>query len=171
MIEVSSALLTPIIAATVAWIAWQQWKTARSKLRLDLFDRRMAIYRDAAAALALITRDGSARKNEAFQRMLAAWQESQFLFGREVVQHLDELVTLIMDAMAAEAELEDLTEGRRPVVARKYEAIKKLMAARATLLDLFKPYMLMDERRIQEMHEWVVEKNARRLSFADEHQR
>lgn len=171
MIETLTALLTPTIAATVAWIAWQQWNTARSKLRLDLFDRRMAVYRDAAAALALITRDGSARKNEAFGKMLAAWQEAQFLFGPEVAARLDELVSAIMELVTAEAELEDLVEERSVVVRRKYDAIRKLSAARAALLDLFKPYMLMDERRLQGLNEWVSEKNARRLSFADEHQR
>jgi hypothetical protein len=37
-------LLLAIIAACAAWIAFQQWVTARLKLNHDLFERRFAVY-------------------------------------------------------------------------------------------------------------------------------
>jgi hypothetical protein len=39
-----AGLLTPVIGIVVAFVAWQQWKTARDKLKLDMFDRRLAIF-------------------------------------------------------------------------------------------------------------------------------
>ncbi|MFJ2712199.1 hypothetical protein ACIOZM_15100 [Pseudomonas sp. NPDC087346] len=39
-----TALLTPLVAALGIWIAFNQWKTARMKLKLDLFDKRVAVY-------------------------------------------------------------------------------------------------------------------------------
>ena len=35
MIEVSKALLTPVIAVVATYIAWQQWQTNRQKLNLE----------------------------------------------------------------------------------------------------------------------------------------
>ena len=42
---VIQGLGTLTVAGIVAYIAWQQHDTARTKLKLDLFDRRYAIYR------------------------------------------------------------------------------------------------------------------------------
>lgn len=39
-----TALLTPLVAALGIWIAFHQWKTARMKLKLDLFDKRVVVY-------------------------------------------------------------------------------------------------------------------------------
>lgn len=39
-----AALLTPLVAALGIWIAFNQWKTARMKLKLDLFDKRVVVY-------------------------------------------------------------------------------------------------------------------------------
>ena len=38
------ATATFIVAAIVAYIAWQQWMVSRDRLRLDLFDRRYRVY-------------------------------------------------------------------------------------------------------------------------------
>jgi hypothetical protein len=37
------AMLTPLIAMIVAFIAFRQWRTAQNRLKLDLFDRRLAL--------------------------------------------------------------------------------------------------------------------------------
>lgn len=34
------------LTATVAYVAWQQWRTARNKLKADLFDRRFAAFEE-----------------------------------------------------------------------------------------------------------------------------
>lgn len=46
-----SALCVPVVAAFGVLIAFGQWRTARDKLKLDLFDRRMALYQAATAEL------------------------------------------------------------------------------------------------------------------------
>ncbi|MBP0595686.1 hypothetical protein J8I87_39835 [Paraburkholderia sp. LEh10] len=46
----SSALLRPTIAGVAALIAHRQAKTARNKLKFDLFERRFAVY-DATVLL------------------------------------------------------------------------------------------------------------------------
>ena len=49
-----SALSVPMIALFGAIIAWRQTRTARERLKLDLFDRRFAQY-DAARQLVVKT--------------------------------------------------------------------------------------------------------------------
>ena len=44
LVPVLSALLTPTIAIITTYIAYEQWRTNRNKLKLDLFDRRFAVY-------------------------------------------------------------------------------------------------------------------------------
>jgi hypothetical protein len=52
------ALLTPAIGLCVAWIAFMQWWTNHQKFRLDLFDRRYAIYDSAKRLIASVLTAG-----------------------------------------------------------------------------------------------------------------
>jgi len=45
-IKLFTAIAQVGMAAMVGYIAYQQWQTARKKLKADLFDRRFAAYRD-----------------------------------------------------------------------------------------------------------------------------
>ena len=53
--EIAKGLLAAFVALVngliAAGIAWQRWRVARAKLKLDLFDRRLAIFRCGAATL------------------------------------------------------------------------------------------------------------------------
>jgi hypothetical protein len=44
LISILGPIATLIVGCAVAFIAWQQWQVANSKLRLDLFDRRYKVY-------------------------------------------------------------------------------------------------------------------------------
>jgi hypothetical protein len=43
-IDVLSALLTPTIAILGIYIAYQQWRTNKNRLKLELFDKRYEIF-------------------------------------------------------------------------------------------------------------------------------
>jgi hypothetical protein len=53
-IAIFSALLTPVIALSVAFIAYRQWRTAQNRLKLDLFDRCLAIHTAAVEIISNI---------------------------------------------------------------------------------------------------------------------
>jgi hypothetical protein len=53
-VTILSGLLTPVIAIAVAFIAYRQWRTAQNRLRLDLFDRCLAIHTEALEIIAKI---------------------------------------------------------------------------------------------------------------------
>jgi len=43
-IPTATLILTGAIGCVTAYIAWQQWRTAKNKFRLDLFDRRFPMF-------------------------------------------------------------------------------------------------------------------------------
>jgi hypothetical protein len=94
------------IAAIVAWVAVQQWITAKNKLALDLFDRRFAAWKalDAAfdslmAKLAqehedMVQDPGPVLETMAF---VSAESHTRFLFGDDFRKKMEELSTHIFD--------------------------------------------------------------------------
>lgn len=79
------ALTPAVIALFASWIAFQQWKTNKGKLRLDLYNKRFSIYeRTLALYRALFSSQASFDSKEfmvivdAFSQALS---ESKFLFN------------------------------------------------------------------------------------------
>jgi hypothetical protein len=58
-VELFAALLTPVIAIVMTYIAIQQYRANKIKLRHDLYDRRLLLYNAVAEFLAHIIREGT----------------------------------------------------------------------------------------------------------------
>ena len=85
-VALAPSIITAVIAAFVAWVAYQQWRTNTEKLRLDLYNRRFDVYAQTLAFYqALIIYDPSADE-DSFRKIRAdfikACRESQFLFDK-----------------------------------------------------------------------------------------
>jgi hypothetical protein len=78
-----STLVPIVISITVAWIAWCQHQTNRSKLKLDLYNRRFAIYEKTLSYyLAFMARENDAAMlDKRSADFVGAYRESAFLFG------------------------------------------------------------------------------------------
>ena len=78
----SFALL--LVGGFGAWIAFQQWRTARDKLRLDLFERRSAVVQALREFLRDVTPNGqpTADATIAFHEAI---EQGRFLFGDELL--------------------------------------------------------------------------------------
>lgn len=84
---VLTAGATVIIGVIVAYVAWRQWRTAREKLVLDLFDRRMGWHVAVKAAVKpLLDNAGSpeALSYSVWTELARLQQEGMFLFGDEI---------------------------------------------------------------------------------------
>ena len=57
-LTVLSSLATPFIAVLGIWIAYRQSRTARYKLKLDLYEKRLCIYEAARNAIGTIVTSG-----------------------------------------------------------------------------------------------------------------
>jgi hypothetical protein len=86
-----------LISAYVAWVAYQQYRTNREKLRLDLYDRRFGVYTAAIDFYHVLPRydDNLPPHQEAHRAFIKAVRESRFLFGHdnEIVSILEEMHT------------------------------------------------------------------------------
>lgn len=120
--EEVQAIATPVVALIAAAIAstfaYRQWKTAdaaketaRNKLKLDLFDKRFAIY-SAAAQLTVYMSDNKARDNDQVKLLLSKLAGAEFVFDEAIDHYLTEnlmgntakCMSLMYAAMKAERE-------------------------------------------------------------------
>ncbi len=86
--NILASLLTPLIAAVVAYIAYQQYKVNRDKLRFDLYDRRLKVFEGLMVLLSVIFRKGKCtdQERDQFQRTTV---EAGFLFDKDIADYLD----------------------------------------------------------------------------------
>jgi len=118
-----SALGTPIIAGLVGLIAYRQWRTARDRLKLDLFDRRFEVYFSCMKFLSdiLISRHVDSQRVDAFTRET---RNGKWLLDQDIAEYLDkEFRRRALRHQTLEIELEPLPPGekRTAVVAEKDE--------------------------------------------------
>jgi hypothetical protein len=90
IIDILNALLTPVIAGTTVYVAWQQYTVSRLTLKKDLCEKRLRVYQVFMSYLSEIARDGKVHHNRVAQ-FYAEASESDFLFDAEIVNQADEL--------------------------------------------------------------------------------
>jgi hypothetical protein len=90
VVEVLSALLTPTIAVVATYIAYQQHRTNKLKVRADLYDRRMQVFNAVTDLLGHIG-GAAAIDLDQLRVFLQKTRESYFLFGDEIPEYLNQL--------------------------------------------------------------------------------
>ncbi|PKM43998.1 MAG: hypothetical protein CVV05_14265 [Gammaproteobacteria bacterium HGW-Gammaproteobacteria-1] len=85
-----SALLAPIIAIAVAFIAYQQWKTNHRREERESRSDRLAIYRRTKALLRHVDYTREIRK-DLYDDFCEASAEADFLFPISLAEWLEEL--------------------------------------------------------------------------------
>lgn len=95
-LRVFGGLLVPAIAGFAVYIAKQQYRTAERKLRLDLFDRRLAVFNSVMKFLAEIVRDANADLNQLFT-LVTETRDAEFLFDSEISAYINGLYTKALE--------------------------------------------------------------------------
>ncbi|WP_133717092.1 hypothetical protein [Methylocaldum gracile] len=131
-----SALLTPTVAFFGIFIAFRQWRTAQNKLKLELFDRRLAVYEVALKFIAAITAHGKVKDDELFQ-FLSGVREAKWLLSVEIAEYLDkELYRNAVDLHCLEEELQEMPHSeQRKTNIHKQAEIKKWFVKQFDVLD------------------------------------
>ena len=111
--ELSKEMLTPLIAIITVYIAWQQWKTNKKKLFLDLYDRRLKIYEELRQILSIILRDARASYDD-LMKFRRAVSEADFLFGSEITSYIDGNYSAYETADAPTFRFDDMNAGDLP---------------------------------------------------------
>lgn len=89
-INIAAALLAPITAVFLAWLAYKDYQTKTEQFKLDLYDRRYKIYKAIENLLRDIMRDGKA-DSKSMNQFVADANEREFLFDEEVPMYIDNL--------------------------------------------------------------------------------
>jgi hypothetical protein len=109
IIDISKALLTPLIAIVATYIAWQQWKTNKQKLVLDRYDRRLHVYEEVRKILSIIFRDAKASYDDLL-KFRTSVSEADFLFGSEITSYIDEIYSRGVKLQYWSGEYRDFTQ-------------------------------------------------------------
>jgi hypothetical protein len=141
-----SALLTPTVAILGSVIAYRQWRTAQNKLKLELFERRFAVFSAATSFLASIMGSGKATDAELF-KFLSATRDAKWLLSASVAEYLEKnLYHKAVDLQCLDTELQELSVGeKRSTNVRKQREIKEWFLLQYEVLDeKFLPYLQLE---------------------------
>jgi hypothetical protein len=109
-------LLTPVIAIITTYIAWQQWRGNKQKLKMDGYGRRLHVYQEVVKMLKQCA-NGEIREFSIILEFGAATAEADFLFGPEIREYLDEISTRAAKLRSANVQYRDFKQ----TVAENYD--------------------------------------------------
>ncbi|MBU1317776.1 MAG: hypothetical protein KKG33_05140 [candidate division Zixibacteria bacterium] len=89
-ISIMTALVTPIIGAIVAYIAYQQYRIRRYEVRMSMYDKRYAVFETVMEYLASVVEHGKADADKA-RLLLRSAAEAQFLFDEEIEKFIKDV--------------------------------------------------------------------------------
>lgn len=103
-IDFLAAVLSPVIAITLGYLTFHQYKLEKQKHRLELYDRRFAVFEEVNKFLSEIFRNG---KTDFFKlsNLLHQTNQSKFLFDDEISQYIDSLYMRGIDFVMIDEQL------------------------------------------------------------------
>lgn len=133
MIEIFSALLTPIIAVLGVYIAYQQWRTNNLKLKHELFDRRYECYEKIYEFIANILITGSVPHNADLE-FLRNTKAVTFLFDDQIKEFVDSVYRKSVELHSLHSSMSDLNSRLREENLQKQREIKEWLQKEMRLM-------------------------------------
>ena len=90
LVDILAAMLTPIIGALAAWIAYMQWVTNDRRRKSEYFHLRITAYDAIESYLGHLLAHGSVQK-DAEMSFLHETRHVLFLFGSDIKSFVDEV--------------------------------------------------------------------------------
>jgi hypothetical protein len=103
-LQVSQGLLTPVIALTTIYIAWQQLRLNKQKFKADTYERKLRIYQSVVEMRRLVMKDGKPEVQDIL-KFGADTAEADFLFPGEISKYINEIYTHAVNLHAAVAQI------------------------------------------------------------------
>jgi hypothetical protein len=140
------ALLGVMITAFGALIAYFQWRTAHQRVVLDLFDRRIAVFREIEeAAKGILNAQNKSDMEKPFWSFVRAEANARFLFGLDVIAALEALRSDLADVMSFTG-IEHSPDSNK-INDRKYQALQNIASfIQVKSAPLFAPYIRLDQK-------------------------
>ncbi len=154
IIEVLSSLTPIFIGLAVVYIAWQQHKTNKHRLKMELFDRRYKVY---DAVIVAITKNFDEINYDMYYILHRDVSSARFLFTSKDKELDKKLLAFILKVVSAvhdivklrtEEDIPDLTfsqlsdteEGRQEA----NDLCENLMTLRKEAIDVFSKYLTLE---------------------------
>jgi hypothetical protein len=136
------SFITISIGAFVAFIGYQQFQVNREKFKLDLFEKRFAVYKGVQVFLSYVMRDAKVDL-EKFYEFRASTQDAIFLFADDVQKFLQSIDKKALELHRRQAELEHkpVGEARSRLCAEESKALEDLIGQLPKLSKVFAPYL------------------------------
>lgn len=140
-------LLTPVIAGIAVYIAYQQYKTNRDKVRLDLYNKRFKVFDSLKTLLGHIGQQGNVKLEQVYEFMTAT-KEAVFLFEEDISTYLDTISQKAFDLRSENMKLEKLPVGeeRSAKVDETSELCSWLVKQSEVAVDKFNKYLKFEQK-------------------------
>lgn len=90
VVNILTALLTPLIAVIAAYVAYQQLKLAREKHDLELYDRRSKIFKGTMEFIRRVLRSWEVTE-DSLDQFVRDTAEASFFFDRDIEEFIEML--------------------------------------------------------------------------------
>ena len=133
---------TLVLGCAIAYVAWQQWRIARHRLRLDLFDRRYKIYDATRKFLSIILREARFEDSQLFE-FYAGTSDAEFLFDSAVVDYLEQVRKRAVNMRTHQRVYEHMPVGdeRSRHVQAEHDDLVWLTDQLTAMTQVFSPYL------------------------------
>jgi hypothetical protein len=159
--EYLQALSIAVLALIGAFIAYQQWRTAHNRLRLDLFDRRFTVYVEALNFIGAVMQEGYP-PSERYRPFARARDRAQYLFGPEVEillerMHKTAAVLRATHSQIQQSEGAEKDEAIEEAIKTNRAALERFSEFDGELMSLMQPYLGFDTIRGKTSRGKVIE--------------
>lgn len=104
-VDLLSAALTPAIGITTTYIAIQQYRTNKIRLRHELYERRVEIFRGVLALLSAAIRQAGVTGDD-LVNFTRSTSEKEFLFDDALCQYTEEIYSKAVKLWSAGKQLD-----------------------------------------------------------------
>jgi len=135
-----------VIAGFGSYVAYQQHRTSRARLKLDLFEKRFAVFDRARKFLTVVTQNGAAELDaqlDAIFEYRASIGEASFLFTPDTVEYLESIYQHALKLHTAQRTMNELPVGdERSRLPAKLSSERQWLADQLPeLKSVFAPYL------------------------------
>lgn len=144
-----------VIAGIVAYIAWQQYKIERDKLRFSFYDRRLKVFESLMDLFVAIGENGKC-DDEIWRKYHTGKTEAPFLFDSEVTDYIKTVDGKAQDLLFACNTLKDLPTGekRTTKVKEKTKLIRWFGAEHVHITSKFEKYFKFEQKLESKAMNW-----------------
>lgn len=136
------AFITAVIAAMVALISYRQYLLAKEKLKLDLFEKRFAVYKGTQKFLTVIFSNATCTKDDLFE-FRRNTQDGTFLFGKDIPSYINKIDSKALELKSTKEKSTTLPgrEERTELATKNTQLLGELIDELPKLKDVFAPYL------------------------------